>query len=170
MFGCYISESRIAVSLIFVSGLKDCRVKRRCAVPMPVLQPCAERVQPAIIVHGESMSGSIIVVKEVTVCVEKPLDFQNFLQLGKRPPVLIVTARITPVLLRKEVGIINEPFVPMDVGCRIHRTLPADLAEMERESCGQRKHVVAQTVRTAITIEVLERGRVGEFQHGTNSS
>ena len=100
MFGCYISESRIAVSLIFVSGLKDCRVKRRCAVPMPVLQPCAERVQPAIIVHGESMSGSIIVVKEVTVCVEKPLDFQNFLQLGKRPPVLIVTARITPVLNR----------------------------------------------------------------------
>lgn len=46
--------------------------------------------------------------------------------------------------------------------------LPADLTEMKGESGSQRKHVIAQTVWIAISVEILECSCVREFQHSTN--
>ncbi|WP_202601458.1 hypothetical protein, partial [Salmonella sp. gx-f7] len=48
--------------------------------------------------------------------------------------------------------------------------LPAGLADMERESGGQRQHVVAQTVGAAVAVEVLKGGRAGEFRDGAYPS
>ena len=55
-------------------------------------------------------------------------------------------------------------------GCMVpyHRALPADLTEMKGESGSQRKHVIAQTVWIAISVEILECSCVREFQHSTN--
>ena len=108
-----------------------------------------------------------LVTEQVAVRVEQSFDFQNLLQFGKRPPVLIDTPLGTVVLLRQEVRIVREPFVPADVGRGVYRTLPSGLPDVEREACRERQHVVAETVHPAIPVEVLERGHAGEFQHGT---
>ena len=112
-------------------------------------------------------SGSFLVPEQVAVRVEQAFDFQYLLQFGKRPPVLIDTPLGTVVFLRQEVRVVREPFVPADVGRGIYRTLPSGLPDVEREPCRERHHMVAETVRPAIPVEVLERGHAGKFQYGT---
>ncbi len=50
------------------------------------------------------------------VSVEQALDLQYLLQLGQRPPVAVVPARIASVLLRQEIHILRKPFAAADIG------------------------------------------------------
>ena len=113
------------------------------------------------------MAVDSIFIDKMSILVKQAFDFQNLLQFGKRSSVAVMQFLITSVPLGLQIGIIHEPLVLTDIRCSIHRTFPAGLAEMEREAGGQCYHVVAEAVRTSITVEVLKGGRAGEFQYGT---
>ena len=51
----------------------------------------------------------------------------------------------------------------------VNSTFPADLADAERESRRQREHVVSETVRFSVSVEVLECGRPGKFHQDAYS-
>ena len=150
----------------FVAGLTRRGVEGREAVPMPVFQPRPQRVQAAVIVHRIACTFIVALFHNMSVSVEQALDLQYLLQLGQRPPVPVVHPRITPVLFRQEIRIVRKPFIPADVRCNVCRSPPTDFADVEREAGRKRKHVVAQTVRLAVTVEILKSGRTGEFHDG----
>lgn len=154
-------------SPVFITGLNSRCVKRRFPVPMSVSQPCTQRVQTTVIIYRIACTPVVVLLQKMSVGIEQALDFQNLLQFGKCPPVLIVPGCIASVLFRQGVGIINEPLIPANVGRCIYRPFPADLSDMKRESGGQRQQVICKTVRAAIAVEVLKGSRAGEFQNGT---
>ena len=95
---------------------------------MLVLQPCPQGVQSAVIVPRIAVvPDGIVIVKKMTIRVKQPFDFQYLLQLGQRPAVLVMLSRITAVLFRQDIDIINEPLVAANVGTWVYGPFPADL-------------------------------------------
>ena len=104
----------------------------------------------------------------MVVRVKQSLDFLYFLQFVQCPTVFVVLSCIAAVLFRQGIDIINELPVLTDIGSCGDRPLPADLAEMESESCRERQHVAAEAVRPSVSIKVLRYGRTREFHKGTD--
>ena len=91
---------------ILVRGLS---FQGRFSVPMPVLQPCPQGVQSAVIVPRITFAlDSIVIIEEMAVRVEQSFDFQYLLQLGQRPAILVMLSRVAAVLFRQYIDIIDE--------------------------------------------------------------
>ena len=121
-----------------------------CLLTITILvsHSCTQRVETAVVVSRITVcdGGSGIVRKEVAVFVQKSLDCKNLTQLFQSLTVAIVLGVIAAVAVRKGCGVGGKPFVLCDVRTSVYHSLPASLANADREAEGCGQQMVAKAV------------------------
>ena len=123
---------------------------------MTVLQPGPQGVQSAVVVYGKLPLIVILVIEQVSVSIEQSLDCENLLQFVQSSSFLVQLSGILPVPFRQVVRIVGQPLIAPFIRAGVNGSFPTDLSDAERESRRQREHVVPETVRFPVSVEILE--------------